>query len=813
MWNKFHSDSKRVIIKAQKIAKQNRSRALGPLHLLIAILRSPNANANRVLEGMGAKVGDLLKRAEENLPSQGTEEFAVSFSHETKRIFELAYDESRQTRQAQIGSEHLLASIFKHGGDAGRTLRESGLFIGELQAEIQQFYESRKEEEPAEEPKEGGTPSLDRFGEDLTVLASEGKLDPTIGRDAEVERMVNILNKRLKNNPLLVGEPGVGKTAIVEGLAQRIHDKNIPPRLANKRVVALDLAGIVAGTKYRGEFESRIKKILQEIKDANDEIIIFIDEVHTLVGTGAAEGAIDASNILKPALARGELRCIGATTFQEYRKYIEKNAALDRRFQLIKVDEPSLDETVLILEGLRPRYEEFHGVKITDGALVAAAQLSHRFITEQFLPDKAIDLVDEAASRVRLQLSIQTPRMVELEEEIEEEEEKKRQAVLDKDLDDASALRDRITALREELEQEESAVRALQEEEVTSETIAYIVNIWTGIPVSRLEKKETDRLLGLEAQLSQSIIGQEKVVKKVSAVLRKAKAGLSDPRRPQGSFLFLGPTGVGKTEMAKCIAQFLLGDASKLIRLDMSEYLEKHAISRLLGAPPGYVGFDEGGQLAEAVRRQPYSVVLFDEIEKAHPDIFNILLQILEEGEVTDSLGNKVNFRNTVIILTSNTGTDGLLNAPDMGFGDRAESIHLDPAHVESRLMDEARRRFRPELMGRLDEVLAFSPLGEKEMLVIVDLQLSLVESRLGDKGISLLVDDEAKKVLATRGHDPREGARKLRRQIEVDLEEPMAEVILGGKAKSGDTIVVSVGKKGFTLDVIKSGAKEKAKK
>ena len=852
MWNKFHSDSKRVIIKAQKIAKQQKSEALEPTHLLISVLKSPNSNAYRILENMGAKLTELLSKVESIITDEGNSDYAVSFSSDTKRVFELAYDESRQMKKAQIASEHILSAIFKHGGPAGKALRESGLFIGELQAEVSSFYEVEENAPPSSKKEKNKLQTLEKFAENLTSLANEGKLDPTIGRKAEIERMIHILNKRIKNNPLLIGEPGVGKTAIVEGLAQKIINQEVPDRLKGKKVFSLDLASVVAGTKYRGEFENRIKKILSEVKGSNGNIILFIDEVHTLVGTGAAEGAIDASNILKPALARGELHCIGATTFGEYRKHIEKNPALDRRFQIVQVSEPSTEESVQILEGLRSRYEEYHGVEISDSAIDAAVQLSSRFITDRFLPDKAIDLIDEASSKVRLNLSTSSPEMEKIKSKIdmkrkdllnvgseiktfiEDLESEKREAVLSKDLEKASILREKITAQREKLEtenkktlkikedinrleesleKEEENVRALQEAFVDDETVAEVVHIWTGVPVARISKSESERILDIDKFISERIIGQKHVVSKVSSILRKSKAGLTDRSRPQGSFLFLGPTGVGKTELAKTVAEFLLGDRKKITRLDMSEYMEKHTVSRLLGAPPGYVGYDEGGQLSEAVRRQPYSVVLFDEIEKAHPDIFNILLQILEEGELTDSHGHKVNFRNTVIILTSNTGTEGLFDTPDLGFGVPGEQVNFDHDILKKRLEEEARRRFRPELLGRLDEIAVFDSLGKNEIIDIIDILLVNLEVKLKERELSLLVGDEAKDLLAINGYSPREGARKLRRQVEVDLEEPMAEIILKGDVQKQDTIVVSTNGNKFTFDVIKSVEKKKKKK
>ncbi|HEY8498820.1 MAG TPA: AAA family ATPase, partial [Limnochordales bacterium] len=636
------------------------------------------------------------------------------------------------------------------------------------------------------------TPTLDQYGRDLTELAREGKLDPVIGREQEIQRVIQVLSRRTKNNPVLIGEPGVGKTAIAEGLAQKIVAGDVPETLLNKRVVTLDLAAVVAGSKFRGEFEERLKKVMDEIRNSGD-IILFIDEMHTIVGAGAAEGAIDASNILKPALARGELQCIGATTIDEYRKHIEKDAALERRFQPIMVDEPTVEETIAILQGLRDRYEAHHRVKITDEALVAAARLSDRYVTDRFLPDKAIDLIDEAGSRVRLQALIAPPELKQLEEAIQEIQTEKEAAIKNEEFEKAAALRDKEQQMREELErkrQEWKNSRSRTEGVVTAEDIAQVVSAWTGIPVSKLQQEETERLLHLEEILHARVVGQDEAIDAVARAIRRARAGLKDPRRPIGSFIFLGPTGVGKTELAKALAEALFGDEDAMIRIDMSEYMERHTVSRLVGAPPGYVGYEEGGQLTERVRRRPYSVILLDEIEKAHPEVFNVLLQVLEDGRLTDAKGRTVDFRNTVVIMTSNVGAQEIHRQARLGF--RATQDERDAYEtMKKKVLDELRRTFRPEFLNRIDEVIVFHALTKEHIRQIIDILLKRVAKELEERGIKVEFTDAAKEVLADEGFDPDFGARPLRRAIQRLVENPLSDEMLKGRFQEGDTVVV----------------------
>ncbi|NLJ84068.1 MAG: ATP-dependent Clp protease ATP-binding subunit, partial [Halanaerobiaceae bacterium] len=692
-----------------------------------------------------------------------------------------------------IGTEHILLGLIREGeGIAVRILLDLGADLANIQKQIIELLGGQQNmQQQAGEPA-SETPHLDEYSRDLTQMAREGKLDPVIGRDKEIERVIQILSRRTKNNPVLIGEPGVGKTAIVEGLAQMIVADNVPENLLNKRVVALDLSSIVAGSKYRGEFEKRLKTVMDEIIE-NGNIILFIDELHTLVGAGAAEGAIDASNILKPALARGELQTVGATTLDEYRKYIEKDAALERRFQSVLVEETSPEETIEILKGLRDAYEAHHKVAITDEAIEAAVHMSHRYITDRFLPDKAIDLVDEAASRVRLSNNTRPPELKELNESLENIQKEKEAAIKSQEFEKAAELRDKEKELQKELENLKKNWKQnknRRESTVTPEDIAEIVSSWTGIPVTRLEETEAAKLLRLEEELHKRVIGQDEAIKVVSQAVRRARAGLKDPDRPIGSFIFLGPTGVGKTELARTLAESLFDDEEAMIRIDMSEYMEKHSVSRMIGSPPGYVGYDEGGQLTEPVRRRPYSVVLFDEIEKAHPDVFNILLQILEDGQLTDSSGRKVDFKNTVVIMTSNVGANLIEREATLGFkintDEKAE--HED---MKDKVMTQLRRTFRPEFLNRVDEIIVFHALNKEHIKEIVNLMLNDLSIRLEHNDITIEVTDEARMLLVEDGFDPQYGARPLRRSIQRLVENTLSEKILAGTIKNGDTVKI----------------------
>jgi ATP-dependent Clp protease ATP-binding subunit ClpC len=723
----------------------------------------------------------------------------TGYTPRTKRVLELSYAETRRMGQNYIGTEHVLMGILREGESiAVRILSVLGVDIHKLYDNIlSMLQEDTPAAVAAGKPKmeDLETPTLDQYGRDLTVMVKEGRIDPVIGRDKEIERIIQILSRRTKNNPCLIGEPGVGKTAISEGLAQKIVEGNIPETLRDKRVVTLDLSSMVAGAKYRGEFEDRLKKTIEEIRNAGN-VILFIDELHTIIGAGAAEGAIDASNILKPLLARGEIQVIGATTLDEYRKYVEKDAALERRFQPIQIEEPSAEEAIEILKGIRDKYEAHHNVKITDKALEAAVKLSVRYITERYLPDKAIDLIDEASSRVRLKSFTAPPDLKEMEKKIEELHKLKEDAIISQEFEKAASLRDEESQLKDEIDIRKEEWKMHNQKntgEVTENEIADIVGTWTGIPVSRLAQEETERLKFMEVNLHQRVIGQDEAVTAVSKAIRRGRVGLKDPRRPVGSFIFLGPTGVGKTELSKALAEAMFGDESHMIRIDMSEYMEKHSVSRLVGSPPGYVGYDEGGQLTEKVRRKPYSVVLFDEIEKAHPDVFNILLQILEDGRLTDSTGRVVDFRNTVIIMTSNVGARDIVEPKHLGFTTAIVNEARDYEDMKKNVMNELKKTFRPEFLNRVDELIVFHPLTQENINEIAALMLNEVSKRLKASGIALSADEGVKELLAKKGFDKVYGARPLRRTIQSMVEDKLAEELLDGKIREGDSVKITV--------------------
>ena len=798
MFKRYTEKAKRAIMIAQEEAINFNHDYIGTEHILIGLVKEEEGIASQVLSGLGVNIDKVMEEVE-RLVGRGEYQQAneVSFTPRAKKVLELASQEASQLKHNYIGTEHILLGLIKEGsGVAIRILADlgvnpedvySGVMKVLMESETQSFTSGLKK-------RPTKTPALDEFGRDLTRLAREDKLDPVIGRSAEIQRVIQILSRRKKNNPCIIGEAGGGKTAIVEGLAQKIENNDVPEILKNKRIVCLDLALIVAGTKYRGEFEKRLKKIVNEVQESN-EIILFIDEIHTLVGAGAAEGAIDASNILKPALARGELQVIGATTADEYRKYIEKDAALERRFQPIYISEPSIEETIKILQGLRDKYEAHHKIKITDQALEAAAHLSARYVSGRFLPDKAIDLVDEAASRIKLQNTISPPDVKEMEERLNRIRKEKESAVKVQQFEKAAQLRDKEKKLEAELikvKEKWEAGRRKNKAEVSEEDIAEIVSSWTGIPVFSLKEEEAQKLLRMEEELHKRIIGQDEAIISISRAIRRARAGMKNPKRPIGSFIFLGPTGVGKTELARSLAEFLFGDENALISLDMSEYMEKFAVSRLVGAPPGYVGYEEGGQLTEKVRRKPYSVVLLDEIEKAHPDVFNILLQIFEDGRLTDSQGRVVDFKNTVIIMTSNVGATLIKKGATLGFRGTNESEEISYKEIKEKVMGELNKTFRPEFLNRIDEVIVFKSLTKEEIKKIADLMLDEVRILLKEQKIDLEVKDKAKEILAKEGYDPNFGARPLRRTIEKLIENPISEKILAGEFKEGDCIVIN---------------------
>jgi len=797
MFERFTERARRVIILAQEEAKRLNHSAVGTEHILLGIIREGEGVASKVLESLNINPERVRAEIESAIGrGERTPYEEVAFTPRAKKVLELALDEARRLGHNYIGTEHLLLGLIREGeGVAARVLEAMGADLERVRSQV--VYLLGEEGTASYTKQASKTPTLDEFGRDLTKLARENKLDPVIGREREIERVIQVLSRRTKNNPALIGEPGVGKTAITEGLAQRIVHGDVPEVLRSKRVVQLDLAALVAGTKYRGEFEERMKKVMEEIRKAQGEVILFVDELHTLVGAGAAEGAIDASNILKPSLARGELQCIGATTLDEYRKYVERDAALERRFAPILVAEPSVEQTIEILRGLRDRYEVHHGVKIGDDALVAAATLADKYISDRFLPDKAIDLMDEAASKIRLQASFLPQEVRQAMEKAERARREKEEAIKNQDFEKAASLRDKEKVLRQKLEELESSWKTDKGRDITTVTaddIADIVSSWTGIPVMRLVEEETEKLLRMEDSLHKRIVGQEEAVTAISRAVRRARAGLKDARRPIGSFIFLGPTGVGKTELTLALAEFLFGDEQAVVRIDMSEYTERHTVSRLVGAPPGYVGYEEGGQLTEQVRRRPYSVVLLDEIEKAHPEIFNVLLQILEDGRLTDAQGRTVDFKNCVVIMTSNVGAPQIQR--EGGFGFRGtESEQADAQRIYERMkthvMEELRRTFRPEFLNRVDEIIVFRPLTRNQIKAIVGILMERVRREIRGQGMDLAITDAARELLAEEGFDPQYGARPLRRAIQRLVEDPLSDDMLRGKFSAGDEILL----------------------
>jgi len=801
VFERFTDRARRVVVLAQEEARLLNHNYIGTEHILLGLIHEGEGVAAKALESLGISLEAVRGQVEEIIGHGGSAPSGhIPFTPRAKKVLELSLREALQLGHNYIGTEHILLGLIREGeGVAAQVLVKLGADLSRVRQQVIQLlsgYAGGKEGAPAGavQPAEGGGPSgslvLDQFGRNLTQLARDKKLDPVIGREKEIERVMQVLSRRTKNNPVLIGEPGVGKTAIVEGLASDIVEGDVPETLEGKQLYTLDLGALVAGSRYRGDFEERLKKVLKEIRTRGD-IILFIDELHTLVGAGAAEGAIDAASILKPMLARGELQTIGATTLDEYRKHLEKDAALERRFQPIKVEEPSVAHTIEILKGLRDRYETHHRVTITDQAIVAAANLADRYISDRHLPDKAIDLIDEAGSRLRIRRMQAPPDFRELEDEISKVRREKETAIEGQQFERAASLRDREKELLEQRAAKESEFKAEGVDlfnEVNEESIAEVLAMWTGIPVYKLTEEETAKLLRMEDDLHKRIVGQEPAVKAVSQAIRRTRAGLKDPKRPSGSFIFLGPSGVGKTELAKTLAEFLFGDESSLIQLDMSEYMEKHTVSRLIGSPPGYVGYDEGGQLTEAVRRKPFSVVLFDEIEKAHPDVFNALLQILEDGRLTDAQGRTVDCKNTVIIMTSNLGTADLRKA-NVGFAKADEAVTYE--RMKEKVTEELKRHFRPEFLNRIDDVIVFAELSRSEVHAIVDLLIKRVQTQLEGQGLALELTEDAKDLLATKGYVPTLGARPLRRAIQRMVEDSLSERILWKEFQAGETIIV----------------------
>ena len=803
MFERFTERARKVIILAREEAIRLGHNFVGTEHLLLGLIREGDGLAVAILKKLNVNIS-AVKAEIEKIVSAGSE-FSpageIPFTPQAKKVLEYAISEARSLGHNYIGTEHLLLGLIREGeGAASLVLRDFGVSVAAAKAQAQELLG----EQASKSPTSTRTPALDEFGVDLTAMARQDKLDPVIGREAEIERVIQILSRRTKNNPVLIGEAGVGKTAIVEGLAQRIVASNVPETLLRKRVVQLDLAGMVAGTKYRGQFEERLKAVIKEIQQSQN-IVLFIDELHTLVGAGAAEGAIDASNMLKPALARGELQCIGATTLEEYRRHIEKDRALERRFQSIQVGPPSVEETIRILMEIKDRYEAHHSAVITDEAVVAAARLSQRYIADRFLPDKAIDVIDEAGSRARLKTLMLPQELREMENEVERLRGQKEDAIRTQAFEVAARLRDSERKLRADLEEKKARWkegRAKEKTVVTAEEIAYIVSKWTGIPLHQIEEEESAKLIRMEEELAKRVVGQTEAIHGVSRAIRRARAGIKNPGRPVGSFVFLGPTGVGKTELAKALAEFLFGAEEALIRVDMSEYMERFSTSRLIGAPPGYIGYDDSGQLTEKVRRRPFSVILLDEIEKAHPEVFNLLLQIFEDGRLTDSYGRIVDFKNTILIMTSNIGARQIgLHIP-LGFSKSGdEAVSYDK--MKETVLGELKRVFNPELLNRLDEVIVFHQLSKDDLRKIVDLMLDRLQQQLSERKISLAVDQNAKDFLIDRGYDPTFGARPLRRAIQRYVEDPLAEEVLKGRFPEGGTLKITLEGDALTFEEV----------
>lgn len=807
MFGRLTERAQRVLAHAQEEAIRLNHNNIGTEHLLLGLVKEPDGIAAKVLAAYNITEDKVVSEVEQ-LIGHGTDMGGtIQYTPRAKKVIELSLDEARKLNHNFVGTEHILLGLIRENeGVAARVLANLDLNITKARSQVVKLLGSPEMTgKDANASKSQNTPTLDELARDLTVIAKDGTLDPVIGRSAEITRVIEVLSRRTKNNPVLIGEPGVGKTAIVEGLAQAIINNEVPETLKGKRVMSLDMGTVVAGTKYRGEFEERLKKVMEEIHQAGN-IILFIDELHTLIGAGGAEGAIDASNILKPALARGELQCIGATTLEEYRKYIEKDAALERRFQPVQVDQPNVEDAIEILKGLRDRYEAHHRIKISDEALVAAVKMSDRYISDRFLPDKAIDLIDEAGSKVRLRNYTTPPSLKELEAELEKVKNEKDAAVHSQEFEQAASLRDKQTQLEKKLEETKKEWQKTQgsnNTSVTADDIANVVAQWTGIPIAKIAETESQKLLNLEEILHNRVIGQSDAVSSISKAVRRARAGLKDPKRPIGSFIFLGPTGVGKTELAKALAEAMFGEEDAMIRVDMSEFMEKHSVSRMVGSPPGYVGHDDGGQLTEKVRRKPYSVILFDEIEKAHPDVFNILLQVLDDGRLTDSKGRTVDFRNTVIIMTSNVGAQEIKDNKFVGFG--GQTAAQDYETIRKTMMDELKKQFRPEFLNRIDDIIVFHKLEKDHLKEIVTLMVEGLANRLKEQDIHISLTDAAKEKIANEGYDPEYGARPLARAIQKHIEDQLSEELLKGEELTGHHITIDYVDDAFKIDKAKA--------